>query len=201
MRSPSTHLNATRKLSAIACAAVIFVLAVFLPSGKAHAAPGARITNMTLNSTRDSLLLYFDVDNAFNENLTAAVNSGLSISFSFPVTIYQSRSLWRDIPITQLDLTNTIKYDPLKKEYTVTRSWKNPEPVKVASFDEAAALMTRIDGLNLTQVKGLVRGGKYKIRVKARMNEVSRPKYLKYVLFFLNSWKLETRWNAVTFIY
>lgn len=190
-----------RRLNRTVLAILMSVIAVILTSVNTDAAPAARITNMTLNSTRDSLLLYFDVDNAFNENLTAAVNSGLSISFSFPVTIYHARALLRDVFITQLDLTHTIKYDPLKKEYSVTRSWKNPDPVKVSSFEEAVALMTRIDGLNLTLVKGLVRGGTYKIKVKARMNEVNRPKYLKYVLFFLNSWKLETRWNAVTFSY
>jgi hypothetical protein len=170
-------------------------------TGLAAAAPSARITNMTVNSTSDSLLLYFDVENAFNEKLVTAVNSGLTISFSFPINIYQVRVLWQDIKITQLDLTNTIKYDTLKKEYIVTRSWKNPDPVKVDTFEEAAALMTRIDGLNLTQVKGLVKGGTYKIKVKAQMNKVARPKYLNFILFFLNSWKLETRWNAVNFIY
>lgn len=169
--------------------------------GMAAAAPSARITNMTINSTSESVLLYFDVENAFNEKLTTAVNSGLNISFSFPINIYLVRKLWKDVKITQLDLTNTIKYDTLKKEYIVTRSWKNSEPVKVDTFEEAVLLMTRIDGLSLTQVKGLVKGETYKIKVKARMNKVARPKYLKFILFFLNTWKLETHWNAVNFIY
>jgi len=188
-------------LCKIACFFVLIMPFTVAWTGLADAAPNARITNMTINSTSDSVLLYFDVENAFNEKLITAVNSGLTISFSFPINIYQVRTLLRDIKITQLDLTNTIKYDTLKKEYIVTRSWKNPDPVKVDTFEEAAALMTRIDGLSLTQVKGLVKGGTYKIKAKARMNKVARPKYLNFILFFLNTWKLETRWNAVNFIY
>lgn len=181
---------------------IVFILAAtVLWQGAASAAPRARITNMTVNSINNSILLYFDVDNAFNDKLTIAVNSGMNISFSFPVNIYLAKKLWKDRKITQIDLTNTIKYDALKKEYIVTRHWRNPEPVKVSSFEEAAALMTRIEGLNLSQVKGLVKGETYTIRVKATMNKVTRPKYLNFVLFFLDSWKLETGWNAVSFIY
>lgn len=180
-----------------------FIVLAFLVfwTGTATAARPARITNMTVNSINNSLLLYFDVENAFNEKLAIAVNSGVNISFSYPVNIYLDKKLWKDVPVAQLDLINTIKYDTLKKEYIVTRSWRNAEPVKVSTFEEAALLMTRVDGLNLAQVKGLVKGQTYKIRIKARMNKVARPKYLKFVLFFLNSWKLETRWNAVSFVY
>ena len=181
------------------CFIVLAVLVFW--TGPAAAARPARITNMTVNSINNSLLLYFDVENAFNENLAIAVNSGVNISFSYPVNIYLDKKLWKDVPVAQLDLINTIKYDTLKKEYIVTRSWRNAEPVKVSTFEEAALLMTRVDGLNLAQVKGLVKGQTYKIRIKARMNKVARPKYLKFVLFFLNSWKLETRWNAVSFVY
>jgi hypothetical protein len=204
MRSLSLYHPGTgpyKQLCKIACFFVLIMLVTVAWTGLAAAAPNARITNMTINSTSDSVLLYFDVENVFNEKLITAVNSGLTISFSFPINIYQVRNLWRDIKINQLDLTNTIKYDTLKKEYIVTRSWKNPDPVKVDTFEEAAALMTRIEGLSLTQVKGLVKGGTYKIKAKAQMNKVARPKYLNFILFFLDTWKLETRWNAVNFIY
>jgi hypothetical protein len=204
MRSLSLYHPGTgpyKQLCKIACFFVLIMLVTVAWTGLAAAAPNARITNMTINSTSDSVLLYFDVENVFNEKLITAVNSGLTISFSFPINIYQVRNLWRDIKINQLDLTNTIKYDTLKKEYIVTRSWKNPDPVKVDTFEEAAALMTRIEGLSLIQVKGLVKGGTYKIKAKAQMNKVARPKYLNFILFFLDTWKLETRWNAVNFIY
>ena len=177
------------------------LLMTLLWDQSAHAAQSARITSMTVNSTRESVLLFFEVENAFNDKLISAVNSGINISFSFPINIYRTRHLWKDKKVAHLDLTNTIKYDTLKKEYLITRPWKSPDTLRVNSLDEAITLMTCIDGLSLAPVKGLVKGETYRVKAKARMNKVARPKYLKFVLFFLNSWKLETRWKAVSFIY
>jgi hypothetical protein len=200
---PAVPVKPTGRKQARLIGFFISTLAFFLfyVGGNAFAAQPARITNMTMTGSGDSVQLYFEVENAFNEKLVTAVNSGVNISFSFPIIIYQVRNLWKDKKIAQLDLTSTIKYDTLKKEYIVTRTWKSPEPVKVTSFEEAAALMTKIDGLSLSPVKGLMKGETYRIKAKARMNKVARPKYLKFVLFFLNTWKLETRWESVNFIF
>ena len=53
-------------------------------------------------------------------------------------------SLWFDKDIADLEVTHTIIYDNLKKEFTVTRSWKDNNPEVTKSFDEAKKWMTEI---------------------------------------------------------
>lgn len=156
---------------------------------------------MTISNTRDNLLLYFNIENAFRENIVTAVNSGVTISFSIPVTVHRPRSFWFDKKLKHEELVHTLKYDTLKKDYVVTRSWKTPEEVTLKSFDEAKKLMTRVDGLTLLSLEDLEKGEHYRIGAKAQLKKISRPYYLKYVLFFLTFWDFETDWKSIDFIY
>lgn len=161
----------------------------------------ARLVNMTVTNNRDTLLFYMDVENAFNSEIMSALESGVTLSFSFPISVRRDRSLWFDKKITQIELIHTIKFDTLKKDYIITRSWKVPESQTVKSLDEAISLMTRIDGLALLPLSLLEKGESYRVTARARLNKISRPSYLKYVLFFKNSWKFETKRSHVDFIY
>jgi hypothetical protein len=181
------------------CVALI-LLTTTLSASLGFAEEKACITNMTVTNIDDSLILYFDVENAFTEKILAALDTGVTISFSFPINIYRVRHLWKDKKVAQIDLINTIKYDTLKKDYLITRPWKSPVSYTVKSLDEAITLMTRIDGLPLSPAD-FIKGDAYRVRVKARLNKITRPLYLKLVLFFMNSWKLETSWEYIEFIY
>lgn len=180
---------------------VIVTFMALLMASPLQAREKTRLQNMTVTNTRDTLLLYVEVENAFNEKIMPALQSGVTISFSFPVTVRRVRKLWRDKKIVQTELINTIKYDTLKNEYIITRSWKSPESTTVKSLDEAISLMAKIDGLALLPLSRLEKGETYRVSVKARLAKISRPVYLKYVLFFLNSWKFKTKWAYVDFIY
>lgn len=172
---------------------------VIIASGVA--AENARLKNMTVTNTRDNLLLYLEVENAFTEKILTAVNSGVTITFSFPVTVHKPRNFWFDKKIVNIELSHTIKYDTLKKEYIVTRSWKAPTSLTMKSFDEARTMMTRIDGLTLLPLKDLTKGEEYRVKAKAKLDNLSVANYMKYVLFFLTLWNFETDWNSIDFIY
>jgi hypothetical protein len=51
--------------------------------------------------------------------------------------------------MADLTITHTIKYNSLKKEYAVSRSWDSNSPVILQSFDAAKKLMTEIDSLKV----------------------------------------------------
>ena len=175
--------------------------AVMLITCPVYAAEKAQLVNLTVTNNRDTLLFYMDLENAFNPEIMAALESGVTLSFSFPITVRRDRSLWFDKKITQVELIHTIKYDTLKKEYLITRSWKDPQTQTVKSLDEAISLMTRIDGLALLPLSLLEKGENYRVTAQARLNKISRPIYLKFVLFFRNSWKFKTKKAHVDFIY
>ena len=161
----------------------------------------AKLTNIIVTNTRDDLLVYLSVEGAFTPKMEDAVKRGVPASFSFFVNLYRNRGMWFDKKLADMTITHTIKYNSLKKEYAVTRSWDTNSPVVVQSFDAAKKLMSEIDSLKVIPLELLEKGKQYQIQAKAKLSRVTLPYYLHYVLFFLSLWDFETDWYTIDFIY
>ena len=176
-------------------------IGVFLLLGTAVRAQDARLTRITVSNTRDNLLLYLKLQGAFTEEIQEAILSGVPATFSFYVSLHRVRSFWFDKELADIQITNTIRYSNLKKEFTVTRPWKNEQPVLTQSFQEAQRYMTEIDGLVVYPLDGLTKGGQYQIRTMAEMNKTTLPWKMHYILFFVSLWDFETDWYTIDFIF
>jgi hypothetical protein len=181
-------------------AGAILVVMTLVPFA-ALASPEASLENIILTNTRDDLVVYFDVENAFTDGIKKAVLNGVPTSFSFVVSVYKTRDAWFDKKIRNLEIVSTLKYNSLKQEFTVYRPWKTDKPSVTSSFDQAMAMMTEIDNLGVTPLSTLAKGDKYQIRVKAELSRVTLPLYLHYILFFVSMWDFETDWHTMDFIY
>jgi len=164
-------------------------------------AQDARLVNINISNTRDDLLIYFNVEGAYREKLKKAILSGAPATFSFYVNLYRVRNFWLDKNIADIKVTHTVKYDTLKKEFTVKRPWKNSKPVVTKSFQQAQKLMTEIDSLKVVSLSNLEKGRRYQTRAKAEVSKLTLPFYLHYVLFFVSLWDFETDWYTIDFIY
>lgn len=164
-------------------------------------AQDAWLTNIIVTNTRDDLLVYLNVEGAFREKMEKAILSGVPTTFSFFISLYRARDLWFDKKIADVRATHTVKYNNLKKEFVVKRSWESGEPVVTKSFEEAQKLMAEIDSLKIISLSKLEKGRHYQIRTKAELSKVTLPFYLHYVLFFVSLWDFETDWYTVDFIY
>lgn len=178
----------------------MLALLIFFWDGLAMARD-ATLTNIIVTNTRDDLLVYLSVKGAFTEEMEKAVKSGVPASFTFLVNLYKSRGMWLDKKMADLAVTHTIKYNSLKKEFAVSRSWDSNSPVIVQSFDTAKKLMTEVDSLKVIPLKALDKGKRYQIQAKAKLDRITLPYYLHYVLFFLSLWDFETDWYTIDFIY
>ena len=103
--------------------------------------------------------------------------------------------------VVDLELTSTIKYDNLKKEYKISRSWKKHDPVTTRSFEEASSLMTELSRIILQPLNKLEKGKRYRIKTKAEVSKITLPFYLHYILLFVSLWDFETDWYSIDFIY
>ncbi|CAN2043545.1 DUF4390 domain-containing protein [Candidatus Magnetomoraceae bacterium gMMP-13] len=185
------------KPSLLTCIMIFFIcLSLSLPVQ----AKEAKITDIIVTNTRDDLLLYMGVEGCFTEEMINAILSGVPTSFSFFISLYKVRRLW-DSEIADIKITHTIKYDNLKKEFTVMRSWDKNSPFITNSFAEARKFMTKIDILKITALKKLKKGCQYQIRAKAELSKVTLPFYLHYVFFFVSLWDFETDWYTLDFMY
>lgn len=159
------------------------------------------LANIIVTNTRDDLLLYLTVKNAFPPKIEDTISRGVPADFTFYITLNRVRRLWPDKEVAEIAVTHTLKYDSLKKEYVVTRSWEDSHPLSVKSFEEAKKLMTEIDSLSIVPLKQLEKGRRYQVRAKAKLSKLTLPFYLHYVLFFVSLWDFETDWYTIDFIF
>jgi hypothetical protein len=179
--------------------AIIAIIIFFMQARVS--AEDARLTNITVSNTRDDLLLYLNVEGAFREEMKKAILSGVPATFSFFAGLNRVKNFWFDGEIADIEVTHTIEYDNLKKEFTVSRSWEGNNIRVTKSFTEAQKLMTEISSLKIIPLNKLEKGMQYQLRVKAEFSKKTLPLYLHYVLFFVSLWDFETDWYTIDFIY
>lgn len=179
----------------------IIFLCILLVMQNAVFASEARLTNIIVTNTRDDLLVFLNVEDAFNDKIKKAVLKGVPATFSFYITLYQARNMWFDSKMADIKIIHTIKYNNLKKEFVVTRSWEKDKPSVAQSFEEAKNLMTEINSLKIIPLGSLQKGSQYQIRAKAELGKLTLPFYLHYILFFVSLWDVKTDWYTIDFIY
>jgi len=159
------------------------------------------LTNIIVTNTRDNLLIYLNVEDAFSEKVKEAIQSGVPVSFSFFINMDRTRNLWVDKEIADIKLTHRVKYDSLKKVYTVRRSWENERATVTESFQEAQKLMAEVDSLIVVPLSHLEKGKQYRLRAKAELSKFTLPLYLHYIFFFMSFWDFETDWYTIDFVF
>ncbi|MBW1642048.1 MAG: DUF4390 domain-containing protein [Deltaproteobacteria bacterium] len=189
-------MNISNKLKTGTITALIFFSLSFSVSARE-----ARVTSIRLNNTRDHLLIYLNIEGALQNKMEKAVLAGIPASFTYYIKLNKIRGLWFDKEISDIKAIHTIRYDNLKKEFFVNRSWENAAPIVTKSFDYAKLLMSQLNSLKIVELNKLTKGHQYQILAKAELSKVTLPLYLHYVLFFVSMWDFETDWHSISFIY
>jgi len=164
-------------------------------------AKDAYLSDFVVTNTRDHLLIYFKVNNCFTPEMNNAIESGIETTFTFFVQLNEKRDLIWDKKIADLEVNHSIKYDSLKKTYSVKFSEDNNRDVTVRSFEEAKKLMAEIVALKVVPMHQLKKGKRYQLQTMAQLDKIKLPFYLHYVFFFLSLWDFKTDWYAVDFRY
>jgi hypothetical protein len=160
-----------------------------------------QLTDVNLINTRDDLLLYLKVQEAISPKMKEAILSGAPVSFQYSVKIIQLQSWWFDLPVAEVTVSQTVKHNVMKKNFIVSRSWKNGPPIMVQTFEEARDLMISVDGLKIVPLQKLEKGKPYRVKIKAKLDELKLPLYLHYLLKLISMGNIETPWHTIEFIY
>ena len=181
--------------------AFLIFIGLLLLSQQIISAQDAALTNIVVTNNRDDLLLYLNATGAFSEKTKKTILSGVPTTFTFFISLNRIRNYWLNKTIVDMKVTHVIKYDNLKKEFYVDRSWDPGGPVVTNSFEEAQQLMIKIDSLKIASLKDLEKGQHYQIRAKAQLSKPTLPLHLHRILFFLSFWDVETDWYAIDFTF
>jgi hypothetical protein len=183
---------------------VLFSICVCLISAQAAVespAADARLSELRISNRNNDFVVYLNVTGAFTEEMKSAILSGVPATFSFLIILSRTRPFWPDRTVADLTFTHTVKYNTLRKELVVRRSWEDNGTHVVKSLDEARRLMTVIEDVPIIPLRALERGARYQLRAKAELGRITLPLYLHYVLFFISLWDFETDWYTIDFIY
>lgn len=179
----------------------MLALLFLCPASASASTPGPSLSRITLANTNADLLLHLTLDGSFSEKLKRSILDGAPASFVFGIRLHEVRDLWFDRRIADLTVVHTIRYDGLKREFVVRRSWKNNEAEVTPSFEEAQQWMNQIDDLKLIPLDRMEKGGRYQILTKAEVSKKTLPLNLHNVLFFMSFWDETTDWYVIDFTY
>lgn len=182
-------------------AGVVVALFLFIAPFVGTASHEPHITSLTMTNTRDHLLVYTELEGAFVEKVEKAVHSGVETTVSYYIDVFQQRRFWFDRKVASVKMVHKVKFDAMRKVYTVTRSWAEPESVTTANYDEAKQMMGRLEGVRVLSLSDLIRGKAYHVRARARLEEFTLPVYLKFIGLVADLDAFETDWRRAAFVY
>lgn len=158
------------------------------------------IGNLLVTSKQEDLLLFLNVEGAFDKKLDEAVHSGVPAVFSFIIELSGDQGTFRNRTILELSVIHTLKYNAMKNDYTVSRSWEDNRSLNTDSYEEAKKWMSEIENLRLMPLSHLQKGERYLIRSKVMLDKATVP-FLNYIFFFISLWGFESDWQYYRFIY
>ena len=178
---------------------ILLLFISFLPG--ISSAREARLDDIIVTNTKDHLLVYFNVEGCFTEDMNRAIMNGIPIKFTFIVKLYEVRNAWFDRKAADIRLAHKVEYNTLKNEFQVFLPEYDNKKNTTKDAEEANKLMSEIVALKIVRLDKLKRGSHYRLRLKAELDKIELPFYLDYVLFFLSLWDFETDWYTVVFKY
>lgn len=182
--------------AAIFVSLLIFVFLCF--PDRSHAQePG--LTDILITNDVENVLLYARLVNGFKPDMELRVRAGIPVTFIVWLEVYQERPLLWDKRITRQEIRRTLKYDNLKKTFSVTTD--KADPVVFPNFESAQKAMADFNGMIAAPMSSLVKGENYYAMIKIKMDKVRLPLNMEYIFFFVSLWDFETSWYKQRFSY
>jgi hypothetical protein len=178
----------------------LFVVFSFLNLPTRAQAIEPKITDILITNNKENILLYARLVNGFKTEMESAILAGVSTVFTLQLDVYQARSYIWDKKITSQEIKRIIKYDNLKKTFSIYTD-TNSEPTIFSDFESAQKAMADFNGIIATPLARLVKGNNYYLMIKVKIDKVRLPLHMEYIFFFVSFWDFETVWYRQYFSY
>jgi Domain of unknown function (DUF4390) len=146
---------------------LLFVLGVIASTATLLAADSIRVTPLVRDGR---VLVSFQLDNGFTEDVRAAIYSGLRTTFTYTVELRVESAIWVDRMIASVIVDNTVEYDNLARRHSLSRIVDGRLEDARITEDESLVRqwMTTLDRLPVFRTSKLEPNREYYVRVVAR---------------------------------
>lgn len=153
-----------------------------------------RITDIKVTLGKEAISVSARLIDGLNKDVEEAIKNGIQKDIIYSAVLKKKRSTWFDEDIVSKDIEYTIKYDVLKKQYTlITRGNGNKEKV-TQIYDEIKAAVSKIENAVVSPKKVLEPDEEYYVSIKAEIKDTKLPFFLDYFLFFIPFSDINTSW-------
>jgi len=158
------------------------------------------IADILISNNAENVLLYARCGDCFKTEMESAILAGVPTVFTLQLDVCKTRSLVWNKTIISKEIKRTIKYDNLKKTFSIYTNG-DPEPVILPDFESAQKAMSDFNGIIAAPITLLVKGNQYYLKMRVKIDKVRLPLYMEYVFFFVSYWDFETAWYNKEFFY
>jgi hypothetical protein len=161
----------------------------------------ADIVATKITNEEPNLKVSFSVQNCFAAEMEEAIWSGVVTTFRFLAVLERSGMPLVHDKITDVSFEHSIRYDRIRKEFTLYLQ-EQPQRLRITNdFGEARQWMSEVRDLPLIPLWRLQKGETYRLGVKAELSKVQLPPFLRYIFFWVALWDFETEWHQETFTF
>lgn len=154
----------------------------------------ARISDINVILNKDSIIASARLINGFDKRIEEEISSGIEKDIVYEIVLRKKMSGWFDEGVVSKEIKYSIKYDLLKKQYTVKIQDEGNKEKIVLSYDEVKAIVSRIENVMVAQRKLIEPNEEYYASVRAEMKDKKIFFFLDYFLFFIPFSDINTSW-------
>ncbi len=129
----------------------------------------AQTIKITPLAREGHVLVSFRLADALNDQVRAAIESGMNITFMYEVELRRSTALWVDRTMDEAVVSVSVRYDTLTRQYSV-REMHDGGTVDsriLDSYEDVRKRLTEFEKLPLFKSSTLERNAEYYVRVRA----------------------------------
>lgn len=180
----------TRKIGLISLLLILFTV-----PNNLFAAGSERIKNVVTEIRNQEIVVTAELVDGFNREIINDIHDGIPKDFYYYLLLKRKQKNWFDEEILAKTIRYTVKYDTLKKKYTIVqRDGERVVENTVDDIETMKRIVAKIDRVKLAPIRFLRPRNRYYVSVKSQMKAAKLPFYIDYFLFFIPFLELDTPW-------
>ena len=172
----------------------VLVFIFFLPALSPARENAPSFGDLAVNSSETELLLYASLQDAFTEEMTGSLQSGIPLQFRFYVQLREQDS---GHEAGQWEFVHRLTYDTLQENYRFENG--GPQNSRIyAGLAEAKQAMASLNGAPLLKLSALKPGTVYILRLRADLYQRNFPGGA-VARVVMRLWDVKTSWQEFSF--